>query len=95
MYATIRRYAGNSGLASQLAGREGDVVAVISETPGLRAYYLVSAGADTISVTVCDDESGAQKSNELAAAWIRENMPEAASSAPEVSAGEVVVTTAG
>jgi hypothetical protein len=92
VYATIRRYSGNADLANQLAARKDEVIALISGVPGYRAYYLVQAGDDTISVTVCDDESGTQRSNEVAAGWIRENMPEAASSPPEVSAGEVVLS---
>jgi hypothetical protein len=44
-------------------------------------------------VTVCDDESGTQRSSELAAGWIRDNLPEAASSSPAISSGEVVITT--
>jgi hypothetical protein len=70
-----------------------EVVALISGVSGLRGYYLIRAGDDTVSVTVCDDEAGAQESNAVAAGWIRENMPEVASSPPEISAGEVVITT--
>jgi hypothetical protein len=65
----------------------------IRGVPGLHAYYLFRAGNDTVSVTIADDEAGARRSNEVAAAWIRENMPEAAPSSPEISAGEVVITT--
>lgn len=92
MHATIRRYIGNSSLADNLAARTDEVIGVVSGAPGFRAYYLIRAGADTVSVTVCDDEAGAQRTNELAADWLRENVPHAASSPPEVTAGEVVVT---
>jgi hypothetical protein len=93
MHATIRRYAGNAGLADQLAARKDEIVSVIGDVPGLRAYYLVKAGNDTISVTVCDDEAGTSRSSEVAAGWLRENMPDAASSSPEVMSGEVVTST--
>jgi len=46
----------------------------------------------TASVTICDDEAGVEKSNELAAGWLRENLPDAVSSPPHVNAGEVVLT---
>jgi hypothetical protein len=84
---------GNPGLADSLAARGNEIVDVVSGASGLRAYYLIRAGSDTISVTVCNDEAGAQQTNELAASWIRENMPDAASSPPEVAVGEVVLTT--
>jgi heme-degrading monooxygenase HmoA len=93
MYATVRRYVGKADFADQLAARKEEVVSLISGVPGFRAYYLIRAGGDTVSVTVCDDEAGAQQSNTVAADWVRENMPEIASSPPEISAGDVVITT--
>jgi hypothetical protein len=92
VHATIRRYQGNADLANQLAARKDEVISLISGAQGFRAYYLVQAGGDTISVTVCDDQTGTQQSNDLAAGWIRESMPELSSSAPEISEGEVVVS---
>jgi heme-degrading monooxygenase HmoA len=92
MYATVRRYVGKADFADQLAARNTEVVSLMSAVPGFRAYYLIRAAGDTVSVTVCDDEAGAQQSNAAAADWIRENMPDIASSPPEISAGDVVVT---
>jgi hypothetical protein len=57
---------------------------------GVRAYYLIQAGGDSISVTISDDAAGGQASNEAAARWLSENMPDIGAPAPEVSAGEVV-----
>jgi hypothetical protein len=91
VYATVRRYPG-SDLARRLAERSDEIVRIISETPGFRAYYLLEAGDETVSVTVADDEAGADRSNEIAAGWLRENMPDAAPGAPEISAGEVLIT---
>jgi hypothetical protein len=92
VHATVRRYVGNAGLADALSSREAEVVDLIKGAPGFRAYYLIKAGADTISVTVCDDESGAQETNRIAAEWLRANLPDAAPSPPEIAGGEVVVT---
>jgi hypothetical protein len=93
MHANIRRYVGNARLADELVARQDEVKSLISGVPGFRAYYLIRAGNDTVSVTVCDDEAGTQRSNGVAASWLRENMPEIAPSPPEISAGEVVITT--
>jgi hypothetical protein len=92
MHAVVRRYA-NSDLADQLGPRSDEVKSLISGASGFRAYYLVRAGNDSISVTVCDDESGTRESNELAANWIRENAPDLGATPPEVSSGEVVIST--
>ena len=91
MYATIRRYEHNEALADRLAKRSDDIQALISGVPGFRAYYLVRSTDGTASITVCDDQTGAEESNRIAAGWLRENMPDAVSRAPEVTAGEVVV----
>jgi hypothetical protein len=43
-------------------------------------------------VSVYESESGAEESNRAAAAWIQENLPDLSVSAPQVSAGEVVIS---
>jgi hypothetical protein len=92
VYATIRRYVGNSTFADELAARSDEVKAVIEQVDGFRAYYLVRATDGTASITVCDDQAGAEESNRRAADWIKENIPEVAAAPPEISAGEVVVS---
>jgi hypothetical protein len=91
MHATLRWYSGNQDLADRLAARGDEVRSVIGAISGVRAYYLIRTDGGTVSVTVADDASAAEQSNEVAAAWLRENMPDAAS-APQVSTGDVVLT---
>jgi heme-degrading monooxygenase HmoA len=91
MYATIRRYENNPDLADRLAARSDEVKALISGVPGFRAYHLVRSNDGTASVTVCDEQAGAEETNRIAAEWLRENMPDAVSAAPQVTAGEVVI----
>jgi hypothetical protein len=83
------------GSPTSLPPHEDEVKALIGGVPGLVAYYPIQSGGDTVSVTVCEDEAGAQRSNEVAAEWLRENMPDVAPSAPEIWAGEVRITTSG
>jgi hypothetical protein len=94
MYATIRRYIGNSTLADQLAARSDEVKALIEPIEGFRAYYMVRATDGAASITVCEDQAGADESNRRAAEWIQQNMPEIAVAPPEVSAGDVVISLA-
>jgi hypothetical protein len=94
MYVSIRRYVGNSTFADELAERSDEVKAVIGGVQGFNAYYLVRAGDGAASITVCNDQRGAEESNRVAADWIKENMPELAASPPEISAGEVVFSMA-
>ena len=90
MYASVRRYVGNTELARELSSRVDDVRSVIAGISGFRAYYLIDAGGDSVTVSIFDDESGASQSNEAAAAYLKENLPDLATTPPEISAGEVV-----
>ncbi len=92
MYATLRYYRGNSGLADALAARADEVKAVVAGVQGFRAYYLVRTDDSTVSVTVCDDQAGAEETNRVAADWVSENMPEAAANSPDITGGEVVLS---
>ena len=94
MYITVRRYKGNTTLADQLAERSDEVKAVIEPVSGFRAYYVVRSNDGAATITVTDDQSGAEESSRVAAEWIRTNMPELSASPPEISAGEVVFATA-
>ncbi len=92
MYATIRIYTGNSDLADELRANQESVKRAISAVPGFQAYYFVATDGGDASVTVCDDQAGAEESNRAAAAWISENLPGLSIAAPAISAGEVVIS---
>ena len=92
MYATVRSYA-DTGLADTLAAHADEIRSVISGVPGFRAYYLIKTGDGTVSVTVCDDEAGAEASNRTAADWLRTNLPDLQGAAPAVASGQVLIGT--
>lgn len=92
MHSTMRYYPGNTDLADQLAARADEIRSVIGAVPGFRAYYLVRLDDATVSITICDDEAGAEESTRVAGGWIRDNMPELAASPPMVSSGTVTLS---
>ena len=92
MYATVRTYSGGPELADALVSHEADVKSLISGIDGFKAYYLVRTADGTVSISVYDNEAGANESNMAAASWIRENLPDLGNSVPQVSAGEVVIS---
>ena len=91
MYATIRNYAGMEGMADALVEHEDDVKSLITAIDGFRAYYLIKTSDGAISISVYDDEAGAEESTRQAGEWTRENLSDLATSSPQVSAGEVVI----
>ena len=91
MYATVRIYAGHRGLADALVDNESEVKRIISEIDGFEAYYLVRTAEGAVSISVYENETGAEESNRAAAAWIGENLAEFAGATPQVAAGGVVI----
>ena len=92
MYATVRTYSVGPEFADGLVGRAADVTRLISAVDGFKAYYLIRTADGAVSISVFESEAGAEESTKVAAAFIRENMPEFAGGAPQVSSGEVVVS---
>ena len=93
MYASIRRYKTTPGAAADLARRVNQgFVPIISKAPGFVAYYVVDAGNDVVaSVSVFQDQAGAEESNRMAAGWVKENIASLVSGSPEITAGAVTV----
>jgi len=92
MYATVRTYSTGSELADALVSNADDVKRLISGIDGFKAYYLVRTADGAVSVSVYENQAGADESTRAAAAWIRENLPELAGAPPQVSTGEVVIS---
>ena len=95
MWATVRRYEGNPELAERLASRSDEVKALMSQVPGLVSYYLIHDGSDTVTITVAQDQAGVDRSNEVAAGWLREHAADVPSTPPHITEGEVLVMTSG
>jgi hypothetical protein len=91
MHASVRTYVAASELADGLVGNSGAVKDLVSGIAGFKAYYLVRTADGAVSISVYEDEAGANESTRAAAAWISENLPGITGVAPQVSAGEVVI----
>jgi hypothetical protein len=97
MYAAIRRYDIDAQMVGELTRRvtEG-FVPRISNSPGFVAYYVVDEGNGVVvSISVFEDQTGAEESGRRAAQWVRENLSALLPNPPRISAGAVVVHTMG
>jgi hypothetical protein len=64
---------------------------ITSEVPGFVAYYLVDAGDGvTFSVSIFEDQSGAEEANRRAADFVQQNLASFLPNPPQTTAGEVV-----
>ena len=62
---------------------------LISQTPGFHAYYLIKTGDGAVSMTVCENRSGAEESNRAEATWLKDKLPTFATRPPEITTGEL------
>ena len=92
MHTVIRQYsgAGASELSDQISSQAEGVEEAIRSVPGVISYALVRTTDGCISITVCDDEVGANESVKVAAEFIRDNCTVDANP-PVVSEGETII----
>ena len=91
MYAVIRAYSGNSDLADALAEHEEDIRQLIGGINGFKAYYLLQLAEGTSTISIFENQEGAEESSRAAAAWLAENLPDLNVATPYITAGNVLV----
>ena len=96
MYTSIRRYTADPNDVADILSilRQGDIAEKISGISGFIAYYLVDCGEGAVaSITIFDDQGGIERSNEVAAAWVKENiLPAYSISPPEIMVGDIILS---
>lgn len=92
MHAVVRTYSGQgaSELFDLLGQREEDVQALISGVPGFVSYAAVRSDDGGVTVTVCEDQAGADESSRRAAEWVKENLG-ATANPPAITQGDTIL----
>ena len=93
MYAAVRRYEGitDDAEAGRLVGES--FIPLLEHVPGFIAYYWIDAGAGAMaSLSVFDDQAGADESVRLAHEWVQENAATLIPNPPQVTEGLVVAS---
>jgi heme-degrading monooxygenase HmoA len=94
MFSSIRRYTVRRGTVEELTRRvrEG-FMPLVRRMNGFRGYYLINGGPEVlITVSVFETAEGALASNEIAADWVKTNVLESTTGAPEVIVGDVLIS---
>ena len=89
MFASIRTYNGTPTLVAELVKHADAIKTVLQPIRGFHAYYLVETPSGAVSVTLCDDRAGADQSNQVAAAWLKDKLPTLGTLTPEITTGDV------
>jgi hypothetical protein len=93
MWTAVRRYEGitDPGEAGRLVQER--FVPLIQGVPGFIAYYWVDAGNGVMaSVSVFENQAGADESVRMAREWVRQNAATLIPNPPQVTEGHVVAS---
>ncbi len=94
MYASIRRYVIHPGSMEKIAKQvQEGFLPIARSIPGFVAYYIVDdiGHGIGISISVFEDQDGAERSAAEAKEYIRENLASLFPNPPEIMDGEVLV----
>ena len=96
MHASLRRYVIGAGSIDALMHRiDQEFAPAISQQPGFVGYFALDIGGGAIeTISIFRDTASAERSNELAAAYVAENLAEFEMTRTDVTAGEVCVSRA-
>ena len=92
MHVAIRRYQVDPSSSVEEVMRRVDegFIPTIKDASGFLAYYAVDSRLGTLTtVSVFEDQAGADESNRMEADWVRENLASMLPNPPEITAGEV------
>ena len=93
MWAAVRRYEGITDTDKMGRLVDESFVPLLEHVPGFVAYYWLDAGDGVMaSLSVFEDQDGADKSVEIAHDWVAEHAAEIMPNAPRVTEGHVVAT---
>lgn len=96
MYASIRTYRFGSGSADDLMHRvDRDFADALAQEPGFVAYQVIATGEDRLmSISVFRSRDDAERSNELAAQWVADDLADFEIERIGAITGEVTVSRA-
>ncbi len=101
MYASVRKYGVDAERVGELMHKVDEIFAArLEQMPGFVAYQAIDAGPDrggearVFTVTICHDRKAAERSAEIAAEFVREELGDIAVERLEAATGEVSVNRA-
>lgn len=92
MFTTLRIYTGMPGVAPRIAAKKDAVEKLFRGVHGFAGYRLISTADGFASVTICETKDGCDESARVAAAWLRENLPDVTVHPPHVITGESLIS---
>ena len=91
MFASMRKYNGAPTLIDEMVKKQDEIKAALRPIRGFHAYYLLKTSDGAVSMTVCEDRSGAEESNRVASTWLKDRLPTFGNRTPEITLGEIQI----
>ena len=90
-YLAIREYqlAPGRTMEELHAAVESGFMPIVKGVPGFREYFLVETGEGVISISVFEDQAGAEESTARASDWVQQNLADFFAGPPVVTTGSV------
>jgi hypothetical protein len=90
-YLSIREYqlAPGHTMEELHAAVESGFMPIVKQVPGFQEYFLVETGEGVISISVFEDQAGAEESTARAADWVQQNLADFFAGPPTVTTGSV------
>lgn len=92
-HAVIRRFSGlDPRSVDEVARRVNtDLLPIISRIPGFLAYCALHTGGDVVaSISIFEDQAGAEESTRQAAAWVKQHLAALVPTPAQYTAGRVI-----
>ncbi|HEX5199681.1 MAG TPA: hypothetical protein VFW27_07025, partial [Actinoplanes sp.] len=92
MHAVIRRYRATPEVLREARPKLDHLERTMRDIPGFVAYYFLQTDDGVATITVTEDEAGADESMGRAARWVQENLQSRNQlSAPDVTRGQALI----
>jgi len=90
-YLAIRQYqlAPGPTMEELTALVESGFIPILQQAPGFQEYFLVETGEGVISISIFEDQAGAEDSTARAADWVQQNLAGFFTGPPTVTTGNV------
>ena len=91
MYLVVRNYKNLKGSQQEISSKiNSSFIPAVKKIKGFVDYYCVFSGDNALtSVSVFQDDKGANESVKLAADWVVKNLPGVFTEKPQIFSGEV------
>ena len=92
MHTMLRIYTGIPGAGPRCAAKRAEIEKVLRTIPGFTGFRLLATDDGMATVTICETQAGCDESVKIAAAFIREHLPDLAAKPPQVLCGESLLS---